>query len=76
MLLQELLKERVLGLLNYIPLHLLSYYKSKYSIKITAFPNVLNNYQQILSLPIYAGLTDDEVNYVCEQVIDVAKEWI
>lgn len=71
------LKERgVATALNYIPLHLLSYYKSKYSIKITAFPNALNNYQQILSLPIYAGLTDDEVNYVCEQVIDVAKEWV
>ena len=29
---------------------------------------LLNNYQQILSLPIYAGLTDDDVNYVCDQV--------
>jgi dTDP-4-amino-4,6-dideoxygalactose transaminase len=62
--------------LNYIPLHLLSYYKTKYSIKITAFSNALNNYQQILSLPIYAGMTDDEVNYVCDQVVAVANEWI
>lgn len=71
------LKERgVATALNYIPLHLLSYYKSKYSIKITAFPNALNNYQQILSLPIYAGLLNEDVNYICEQVIKVAKEWI
>jgi len=62
--------------LNYIPLHLLSYYKTKYSIKITAYSNALNNYQQILSLPMYAGLTDEEVNYVCDQVIEVASEWI
>ena len=62
--------------LNYIPLHLLSYYKTKYSIKITAFSNALNNYQQILSLPMYAGLSDDEVKYVCDQVIDVASEWV
>ena len=40
------------------------------------FSNALNNYQQILSLPMYASLTDDEVNYVCDQVIDVASEWI
>lgn len=71
------LKERGVSTgLNYIPLHLLSYYKTKYSIKITAFSNALNNYQQILSLPMYAGLTDEEVNYVCDQVIEVASEWI
>lgn len=71
------LKERGVATgLNYIPLHLLSYYKTKYSIKITAYSNALNNYQQILSLPMYAGLTDDEVNYVCDQVIEVASEWI
>ncbi|PUE63795.1 DegT/DnrJ/EryC1/StrS family aminotransferase [Arcobacter caeni] len=71
------LKERGVSTgLNYIPLHLLSYYKTKYSIKITAFSNALNNYQQILSLPMYAGLSDEEVNYVCDQVISVASEWI
>lgn len=71
------LKERgVSTALNYIPLHLLSYYKNKYSIKITAFPDALNNYQQILSLPIYASLSNEEVDYVCKQVIQVASEWI
>ena len=71
------LKERGVSTgLNYIPLHLLSYYKTKYSIKITAFSNALNNYQQILSLPMYASLTDEDVNYVCDQVVDVASEWI
>ena len=71
------LKERGVSTgLNYIPLHLLSYYKTKYSIKITAFPNALNNYQQILSLPIYASLTDDEANYVCDKVIEVASQWV
>ena len=71
------LKERGVSTgLNYIPLHLLSYYKTKYSIKITAFPNALNNYQQILSLPIYASLTDEEANYVCDKVIEVASSWV
>ena len=71
------LKERGVSTgLNYIPLHLLSYYKTKYSIKITAFSNALNNYQQILSLPMYAGLSDDDINYVCDKVIEVASQWI
>lgn len=62
--------------LHYIPLHLLSYYKNKYSIKITQFTSALTSYQQILSIPMYPGLTDEEANYVCDQIIEVASEWI
>ncbi len=62
--------------LNYIPLHLLTYYKTKYSIKITEFGSALTSYQQILSLPIYPSLTDDEVNYICDKIIDIASEWV
>ncbi|RXJ88364.1 aminotransferase DegT [Arcobacter sp. CECT 8983] len=71
------LKERGVATgLNYIPLHLLSYYKNKYSIKITAYSSALTSYQQILSIPMYPGLTDDEVNYICDQIIEIAAEWI
>ncbi len=62
--------------LNYIPLHLLSYYKSKYSIKITEFSSALTSYQQILSIPMYPSLTDEEVNYICDKIIEIASEWI
>ncbi len=62
--------------LNYIPLHLLSYYKTKYSIKITAFSSALTSYQQILSIPMYPSLTDDEVNYICDQIVEIASEWV
>lgn len=62
--------------LNYIPLHLLSYYKTKYNIKITEFGSALTSYQQILSIPIYPALSDDDVNYICDQIIDIASEWI
>ena len=62
--------------LNYIPLHLLSYYKNKYSIKITAYGTALTSYQQILSIPMYPGLSDEEVNYICDQIIDIASSWI
>jgi len=62
--------------LNYVPLHLLSYYKQKYKLKITAFPNALNAYGQILSLPIYPSLSDEDVNYICQKVIKIANDWI
>lgn len=59
--------------LHYVPLHLLSYYKSKYNYKVNDFPNALKNYQQILSLPIYASLSDDDVAYICEKIIEIAR---
>lgn len=71
------LKERGINTgLNYIPLHLLNYYKNKYNIKITEFGSALTSYQQILSIPIYPSLTDDEVNYICDQIIDIASSWV
>lgn len=68
------LKERgIYTALHYIPLHLLSYYKNKYSLRVNDFPVALTNYQQILSLPIYSALTDNEVNYICEQIKEIAE---
>ncbi|MEA3497747.1 MAG: DegT/DnrJ/EryC1/StrS aminotransferase family protein [Campylobacterota bacterium] len=62
--------------LHYIPLHLLTYYKKKYKLKITAYGNALTNYGQILSLPIYPSMSDEDIIYVCEKIKKVAKEWI
>lgn len=59
--------------LHYIPLHLLSYYKSKYSLKINNFPIALQNFQQVLSLPIYANMSDEEVKFVCQKIKQIAK---
>ena len=73
---RELKDEGISTGLNYIPLHLLSYYKNKYKLKIMAYPNALNSYGKILSLPIYAAMTDDDVNYVCDKVIEIENRWI
>ncbi len=71
------LKERgIYTGLHFIPLHLLSYYKHKYNLRVSDFPNALANYQQILSLPIYSALTNEEVEYICENVADIANKWI
>lgn len=68
------LKERgIFTGLHYIPLHLLSYYKHKYNLRVNDFPIALQNYQQILSLPIYAALSNEDVYYICEQVKEIAN---
>ncbi|NCD12300.1 MAG: DegT/DnrJ/EryC1/StrS aminotransferase family protein [Epsilonproteobacteria bacterium] len=68
------LKERgIYTALHYIPMHLLSYYKQKYNLRVNDFPKALSNYQQILSLPIYCSLSDKDVLYICEQIKEIAK---
>jgi len=60
--------------LHYIPLHLMAYYKNKYNLRINDFPVALRNYQQVLSLPIFGSITDKEVDYVCDTIIDLANK--
>ncbi len=70
---KELSQNGIFTSLHFIPLHLLSYYKHKYNLRVNDFPIALTNYQQILSLPIYTGLTNKEVYYICEQIKEIAK---
>ena len=59
--------------LHYIPLHLLSYYKTKYSLRVNDYPVALRLYQQVLSLPIYANMSDAEVKFVIDKIKKIAK---
>ena len=58
--------------LHYVPLHLLTYYKQKYSLRVNDFPVALTNYQQILSIPNYSGMSNDDVDYVCKMIQEIA----
>ncbi len=70
---RELKEQGIFTGLHYIPLHLLQYYKTKYSLKVNDYPTALLNYQQILSLPIYDLMSDDMVMYVSEAIKKIAK---
>lgn len=70
---RELREKGIYTGLHFVPLHLLSYYKHKYNLKINDFPNALSNYQQILSLPIYPSLKDDDVMYICKNIQEIAS---
>jgi dTDP-4-amino-4,6-dideoxygalactose transaminase len=58
---------------QYIPLNLTKYYKEKYSLKVFDFPTALDSYQKMMSLPIYASMSDDDVQYVCTAIKEIAK---
>ena len=69
----ELKKEGIDTALHFIPLHLLSYYKSKYALKINSYPVALNTFQRVLSLPIYPSMSDKEVKTVIDTIKKIAK---
>ena len=53
---------------HYIPLHLMPYYRDRYRLKPQDFPVSLDAYSRALSLPIYPGLSDDQVARVVEAI--------
>ena len=53
--------------------HLLKYYKKKYSLKPEDFPNALIANDCSISLPLFNGLKSDEQNFVIENTIKFIK---
>ena len=72
----EKLRERGIETsVHFIPLHRHSYYKNAFGLTPGDFPNAEWIYERSISLPIYPGMTDEEVGYVIEQVSDLCKGW-
>jgi dTDP-4-amino-4,6-dideoxygalactose transaminase len=57
---------------HFIPLHVHPYYRDRYGLEPGDFPNAWSAYQRIVSLPIYARMTDDDVRDVIDAVHDIA----
>ena len=66
-LFQKLYSKNIGTSVQYRPLHLMSYYKDKYKLKKTDFPNSTILEKQILSLPIFPHMTEKEITYVTSQ---------
>jgi perosamine synthetase len=58
---------------HFIPLHRHPHYRNTYGSNPKNFPCAEWIYERSISLPIYPGMTDAEVNYVAETVIDLCN---
>jgi dTDP-4-amino-4,6-dideoxygalactose transaminase len=58
---------------HFIPLHLHPYYRAKYQLAPGAFPVALESYQRELSLPLYPGMTDEDVEDVIAAVVMIVE---
>ncbi len=71
----EMLRERGVGCsVHCIPLHTMHYYQRNYGYRNGDFPVAENIFSRCLSLPIYAAMSDGDVNYVIETVLAIARE--
>jgi dTDP-4-amino-4,6-dideoxygalactose transaminase len=59
---------------HFIPLHLQPYYRTAYGYQPGDFPHAEGEYHSCLSLPIYPGMTDIEINYVITAVLNTVAE--
>jgi dTDP-4-amino-4,6-dideoxygalactose transaminase len=59
---------------HFIPLHIQPYYRDRYGYAPTDFPVAYEEFQRLISLPIYPRMTDDDVDDVIEAVGDIARQ--
>ncbi len=51
---------------HYIPVHMHSYYHKKYGYISGDFPNAKKLSEQVITMPLYPALTDDDVDYIID----------
>lgn len=56
---------------HFIPLHLHPYYRMRYQLAPQDFPNALDAYLREISLPIYPGMSEDDVDDVISAVGEI-----
>jgi dTDP-4-amino-4,6-dideoxygalactose transaminase len=59
---------------HFIPLHLHPFYRDRYGYKPEDFPNASKVFPRIISLPIYPGMTEANVDDVITAVLQIARE--
>lgn len=66
------LQQRGIGTsVHWLPLHMHPYYRDTYGYAPQDLPVARALYPEIITLPIYPDMTDDEVKQVCRSIMDI-----
>ena len=72
----EALRHRGIGCsVHFIPVHLHSYYRQRYGFQPEDFPIAFQEYQRIVSVPLFPGMADVEVDRVIDAVTRTALRY-
>lgn len=70
------LNERNVGTsVHFIPVHNMSAYTKRFGYKPEDFPETQKHFERCISLPLYPGLTDEQVQYIIDAVADIAAKY-
>ena len=70
------LNERNVGTsVHFIPVHFMSAYRNRYGYQEGDFPQAEKHFDRIISLPLYPSMTDEEVQYVIDAVLDIVEKY-
>jgi len=72
---QELKLLNIGASVHFIPLHLHPYYQQTYGYIPNDFPVAFQEYQRVVSLPIYSKMSDRDVEDVITAVTKVVAQW-
>jgi dTDP-4-amino-4,6-dideoxygalactose transaminase len=70
------LKERGVGVsVHFIPLHTMSYYKKRYELRDDDFPESLDSFRRLISLPIWPDMSASQIDRVISVVKTIKDEY-
>lgn len=69
------LQESGIGVaINFRPIHMMSYYRNKYSFKEGDFPNAEIIGASTITIPLYPSLSSKEIKYIASKVLDLHRK--
>jgi perosamine synthetase len=71
---EKLSDQNISTSVHFIPLYRHPYYQKICKIDPAQMPNSEWLYERVISLPIYPGMTEQEINYVIDNVITIAEQ--
>ena len=71
---QKLKEKGISTSVHFIPIHKHPYYKKRFSFNNGDYPVANRVFEQSLSLPIYPGLGESEVEYIINNVLEYAED--
>lgn len=70
-LMEELKRRNIGASVHFIPLHMQPYYRDLYGYAPDDLPVAAAAYEQLVSLPIYTRMSEEDVRYVADSVLDI-----
>ncbi len=73
-IMEELKKYNVGSIVYYRPMHMQPYYQQSLKLKVGMFPVAEKVFEQLVCLPIYAGMTVEDAKYVTEVLKNILTQ--